>query len=190
MTILTYKQEQQYLISAGFSPSEAVIGSAIGMAESSRNTDAINWVPCVGFMQVNAKAHPQWTVEQLRDPAINARVAYAVYKSQGWKAWTTYTSGAYKKYMGAATAAAGSGGTVAALPGNPIQVGKDIGTGVKTLDQLNTLAGQVDNPGLWKRVLYILVGIVMVGIGILSMSATPSNIKLVKAVAKAGAIAA
>ena len=182
MTILTYAQEQGYLRAAGFSASDAVIGSAIGMAESSLNTNAINYIPCVGVMQVNAKVHTQYTVAQLMDPAINASAAYSVYKSQGWAAWTTYTSGAYKKYLAAANSAAGTNVT-ADTSGNGGPLPSWV-PGSSTVDPLSTLAGQVDNPKFWARILFVLVGIVMIAMGLLRISATPQNLKTAAKIAE------
>lgn len=173
MAILSYKQMYAYNVQAGFSGSDAITMTAIDQAESSGNTNAINYVPCVGIAQINVKAHPEYTIAQMMDPALNAAAARKVFQSQGFQAWTTYTSGAYKKYLAAATAAAG--GASASLPGgplNPINIGKGIGTGVKSYQAIDTFAGQVDNPQFWARVLFILAGIVMVGMGILSMSKT------------------
>lgn len=33
------------------------------------------------------------------DPATNIAVGYQVWKKQGYKAWTVYRTGAYKKYL-------------------------------------------------------------------------------------------
>lgn len=181
MAVLSYKQMYAYNVAAGFTGSDAITMTAIDQAESSGNTTAINYIPCVGIAQINVKTHPQYTVSEMFDPAANAQAAHKIWQTQGFSAWTTYTSGTYKRYLAGATAAA-SGGATASAPGgllNPINGGHALGTGIHALgtginayQAIDTLAGQVDNPMFWARVLFILAGIVMVGMGILSMSKT------------------
>lgn len=78
---------------------------AIALAESSGNEDADNGI-AAGLWQINYHAHPQWTAEQLYDPKTNAHAARVVLASQGWSAWTTYQTGAYKQFMSTARNAA------------------------------------------------------------------------------------
>lgn len=94
----------QLWINNGGPPSQAKIAAAIAMAESHgvigathKNSDgSID----NGLWQINNKAHPQFTQEQLlSNPDYNAQAAVAVYKSSGWGAWTTFQSGAYKQYL-------------------------------------------------------------------------------------------
>lgn len=174
MAVLSYKQMYAYNVAAGFLGTDAITMTAIDQAESSGNTTAINPIPCVGIAQINVKAHPEYTATQMFDPAANAQAAHKIWQAQGFSAWTTYTSGTYKRYLAGATAAA-SGGATASAPGgllNPINGGHALGTGINAYQAIDTLAGQVDNPLFWARVLFILAGIVMVGMGILSMSKT------------------
>ena len=51
--------------------------------------------------------------EDLYDPLTNARVALGIYRQQGLKAWSTYTSGAYRKYLGAAAGVGASASAAA-----------------------------------------------------------------------------
>lgn len=86
--------------------------SAIAMAESGGNPRAHNAVPpdnSYGLWQINMFGNmgpgrrAQYGIssnEQLYDPAVNARAAAKILAGQGLGAWSTYTSGAYKKYMG------------------------------------------------------------------------------------------
>lgn len=37
--------------------------------------------------------------EQLLDCEFNINYAYGMYKAQGWKPWSAYTNGAYKKHL-------------------------------------------------------------------------------------------
>lgn len=89
-------------------------GAAIAMAESGGNPDAVGDLAItppdgsVGLWQINVAAHPQYTAAALHDPTTNARAALAI--SNGgvsWSPWSTFTSGAYLKYLPDAQAAAG-----------------------------------------------------------------------------------
>lgn len=181
-TRLTVAQMVGYARAAGFTGNDAIIAGAVGMAESGGNPDAINYVPCVGIWQINVKAHPMYTVEAMRDPAKNAAAAYAIWKVQGWHAWTTYTSGAYKTYMPAAAKAAGADITLPIIGNrggllNPINSGTDISTIMK-------IVAAAQNPAVWRRVLLIIVGVILILIGVVKMSATPENIRLATKIAE------
>lgn len=78
---------------------------AICMAESSGNTNATNYntngSTDMGLMQVNS-IHADMVsgdLQSLYDPATNVRIAYAIYQSAGWRAWSTFLNGAYTKYL-------------------------------------------------------------------------------------------
>jgi len=92
----------QLWIEAGGSPSVANTMAAIAMAESSGNTQAIdhdaNGTTDYGLWQINS-VHGYNSALLLSDPLYNAKAAVAVYNSSGLEAWTTYTSGAYEKYL-------------------------------------------------------------------------------------------
>jgi Lysozyme like domain len=96
---------------AGFSGNDLNIAVAVALAESSGDAKSHNAKGrdnSYGLMQINmlgsmgpdrrAKFNLK-TNEDLYDPATNMRVAYGIYKGSGWKAWTTYTRGTYKKYL-------------------------------------------------------------------------------------------
>jgi hypothetical protein len=177
MAVLSIPQMKAYAASAGFQGNDAAIAAAIGEAESSGRTDVVNYLGCVGIWQIyqkaHAAAHPNWTTEWLKNPANNAQAAYVVYREQGWKAWTTYTSGAYKKYLGKANGAAADIGG----PLNPVNVGRGIGEGASNLAGISDAVTKLSNPKVWVRVLYILVGIACVGIALVKMSAESQTLK-------------
>lgn len=174
MSILTMAQMETYARGAGFAGNDVIIAGAVGMAESGGRTDAINFIPCVGIWQINIRAHPQYTIKEMEDPAQNAQAAYGVFKSEGWaRGWTTYSSGKYKRYLTAATKAYGTS-TTAAIPGgpvNPIKVGENLGTIIKAVNV-------VQDPTTWKRAAFIMIGVVMIMIGLVGMTATKKNIQL------------
>ena len=98
---------------AGFSDSNARIMAAIAMAESSGNPRAYN-----GNTRTGDQSYGLWQInmlggmgperrrlfgisrnEQLFDPRINARAALRIFQQQGFRAWSVYNSGAYRRYL-------------------------------------------------------------------------------------------
>lgn len=77
------------------------IAMAIMQAESGCNPTATSPTCDHGLMQINCvhAAAVGGNLALLNDPATNVRVAYQVYQGAGWSAWTTYTSGAYLRYL-------------------------------------------------------------------------------------------
>lgn len=72
------------------------VALAICQAESGGNPNAVSpanydGLSDFGLMQIHGEA--------IMDPASNVSRAYQKYQSQGWYAWTTYSSGAYAKYL-------------------------------------------------------------------------------------------
>lgn len=78
---------------------------AICMAESGGDPNAHCFncagVPenSVGLFQINLNAHPDLATQDVYDPTVNAQAAYDLWKSSGWSPWSTYTNGAYRKYL-------------------------------------------------------------------------------------------
>ncbi len=60
--------------------------------------NGVHAVSC-GLMQVRTIAPWRGTCEQLKDPEFNIDIAYKVYVGQGLTAWSTYTNGAYLRYI-------------------------------------------------------------------------------------------
>lgn len=86
--------------SVGF-PNPA-LAAAVAMAESGGNPNAYGdaeYGGSIGLWQINLPAHPNYSESDLYNPTFNAKAAYAI-SSQGtnWQPWTTYRTGAYKKY--------------------------------------------------------------------------------------------
>lgn len=78
---------------------------AIGGAESSWKVNAVSPTNTDGsvdrgWLQINS-IHGYDASKLTTDPVYTAQAALAIYKSQGLSAWTTYTSGAYRQYLGA-----------------------------------------------------------------------------------------
>jgi hypothetical protein len=98
---LTQEMIVSIALAAGFG--EAAMAAAIAMAESGGNTMAIgDNGTSYGLWQIH------WTVhhdvygadpKNLFQPAINASAALLIFLEQGWAAWSSYNSGAYKKFL-------------------------------------------------------------------------------------------
>jgi len=108
--------------SAGLSSSAARIAAAIAMAESGGNPEAHNPKPpddSYGLWQINmlGRLGPERRAafglssnSELYDPATNAQAMFAISNGGArWTPWTTYTSGAYRRFLDSAVAAAPAG---------------------------------------------------------------------------------
>lgn len=84
---------QNLWIQAGGDSAIAPLMSAIAMAESGGNSDATN---------ADGGACGLWQIypceQGALDPFTNAQIAVRKYKTQGLKAWVSYTNGAYKQF--------------------------------------------------------------------------------------------
>ena len=91
------------LAATKWSGNDVRIATAVALAESRGKMDAINKntdgsTDC-GPWQVNS-VHG-YDCNRLRsDPAYTVAAAHAVWQKQGWPAWVTYKTGAYKLYLG------------------------------------------------------------------------------------------
>lgn len=100
---LTLAQLQQLAASVGFP--DPALAAAVAMAESGGNPTIVGDTgpgvngPSYGLWQIDVYYHPSYTQAQLDDPTTNARAALAI-SSNGtnWTPWSTYNSGAYKKW--------------------------------------------------------------------------------------------
>lgn len=93
--------------------SEVDTAVAVAQAESGLDPTVQNASQHSGLWQVNRDAIKgrNW-----RDPVVNAYLAYGIWKEIGWsRGWTTYSSGAYKKYLRSGSLA-GTGGTSGTAP--------------------------------------------------------------------------
>jgi Lysozyme like domain len=110
---LTPQQIADAGAAAGMSGQHLQIMVAIARAESGGNRLAHNSNPpddSYGLWQINmlGSMGPERrrlfgisSNSQLYDPVTNAKAAQSIYKQQGYKAWSVYNSGSYKKYLGA-----------------------------------------------------------------------------------------
>lgn len=129
MATISHADLEALWIMAGGTQATADTAAAIAQAESGGNPSAIlntaypnlpGYRPpssgalreySVGLWQVNMLAHPQYSVSSLLTPVGNANAAVAIASGgASFSAWSTYTSGAYKRYLT-------SGGTPGPQPG-------------------------------------------------------------------------
>jgi hypothetical protein len=109
---LSPAQIAEYAHQAGFRGQDLTVAVAVAMAESAGNTRAHNAVPpdnSYGLWQINMigslgpARRDQFDLDsnrELFDPAENAKAAWAISgHGESFRPWTTYTSGAYKKFL-------------------------------------------------------------------------------------------
>lgn len=104
-SVMTKDQIKALWTGNGGNPATAAIAAAIAEAESSGRTQVTSPNPDggtnVGLWQLDTKgAGAGHSVEQLQDPATNARVT--IMKSangSNWGPWETWHTGAYKQYL-------------------------------------------------------------------------------------------
>lgn len=101
--------------SGGFPPRYAGIAASIALAESSGNPSAehhnTNGSTDYGLWQINSvHAGSYGQPNSWLNPQTNAKVAYSLFKSQGFRPWVTYNSGAYKRYLPTGSQVAGATG--------------------------------------------------------------------------------
>jgi hypothetical protein len=79
---------------------DATIMTAIAGAESGWRADAKSPTDDWGLFQINKYWHQAlFRQYEWYNPFQNTEMAYAVWKSQHYHAWSTYNSGAYLRYM-------------------------------------------------------------------------------------------
>lgn len=143
MATLSANQIRVLARNAGFTGNDADIAVAVALAESGGDPTSHNSTPpddSYGLWQINmlgslgpvrSKQYGLSSYSALYDPATNARVAHGIWQTSGWSAWSTYTSGAYKKYMD-------NGSVLSKLPG---ALGAPFTDAAKTLDVGSAIQG-------------------------------------------------
>jgi hypothetical protein len=104
--------ELAWIAASQWSGNNQITAVAIALAESGGDPKANNKsTDARGLWQINWSAWhdnlPMKTIagndgNQLYDPFKNAEAARFVYNLQGWKAWSVYTGGQYRGFIGAA----------------------------------------------------------------------------------------
>lgn len=198
----TFQQLEQFAAQAGFPASLQPTMAAIALAESSGNPYALNPTDnggtqsSYGLWQISTGTHAApssgWA-----DPLTNARLAYQKWQTQGLRAWGTYNTGAYLKYMPGGSAYTGASGP-SGSSGSTSSGGGFSGvpsvttTPLSWLDQLQTALQWLSNPA---RVLKLVAGVLLLAIGLLGLfwdnPTVQSGVQTAKSTAlKAAAVAA
>lgn len=109
---LNYNQLKSTAMQAGFNNYDAGIMAAIALGESGGVPTAYNPVgvdDSYGLWQINLRYGPAEIARRLRiggagsrqalfDPLVNARTAFALFREQGFRAWTIYNNGEWRKH--------------------------------------------------------------------------------------------
>jgi hypothetical protein len=176
MAKLTQAQIQMYAQSAGMANPQVM--AAIAMAESGGDPMAHNVIPpdnSYGLWQVNmigsmgAARRKQFGIvsnDALYNPAVNARAAAVILKEQGLSAWSTYTSGAYKKYLNSGSSGVGSAQDASWWnPLEPFYKGLeaapqelDLGPLGDAVSLFGKFGEWTSNPRNWLNVAYVILG--------------------------------
>jgi hypothetical protein len=118
--------------------------TAIALAESGGRTDVINvnkgGSVDHGVWQINDSNDYALAIGDWRDPGVNARMAYAVFKKQGYGAWSVFNHGTYAQYLSKATTGATNPVEPALSVPNPVQ-GLELLTNPHTYLRLAMFAG-------------------------------------------------
>ena len=107
---MTLAQLRALAVAVGFA--DPNVAAAVAMAESGGDpcargdpdigpdcTDPAT-ASSFGLWQIHVPAHPEYSAPALFDPTTNARAALAISRSGAdWSPWSTFTSGAYAKYL-------------------------------------------------------------------------------------------
>jgi hypothetical protein len=127
---LSAGQIAAYAYRAGFRGRALTVATAVALAESGGRPRAHNPVPpdnSYGLWQINMlgalgperrRAFDLNGNSQLFDPMVNARAAFAISRQgRSFGPWTTYTSGAYRRFLGPAQQASRTAGRTAGPTG-------------------------------------------------------------------------
>lgn len=179
MPTLSPAQIAGYASAAGFTGSQVLIMTAIALGESGGRTDITHankdGSTDYGVWQINSVHSDILATGNWSDPAANARMAYAVWKKQGYRAWSVYKSGLKAEHLTAASQGARTPITPQTLPTASIP------------NPLDGLAKLTD-PHMWLRIAMFQAGVLLLVLGFVSLAwgNLPASVKSVtKTVAKA-----
>lgn len=141
MGALNFQQLVQLLQQQGLDSASAAVGAAVALAESGGDPAAVgDQGTSFGLWQIHLPAHPEVSQACALDPSCAAAAAARI--SQGgidWTPWTTFTSGAYQRFVQGVQAAVSWAVTLRfgdAGPAGETELGTDVGvpqgTGVVT----------------------------------------------------------
>lgn len=187
MTTLSDAQVAGYAKSAGFTGGDVAICVAVCHAESGCRTDVVNndnanGTRDYGLMQINSSHAQLLSSGNWQNPGDNMRMAYAVFQSQGWRAWSTYNSGAYKPFLVAGLAASGAPALNDAA--QPAGLASSVGD---AFSGISDFAHTVTDPHTYLRAALFVAGLFLMFVGLVGFSRMQQG---VKTAAKAAGMAA
>lgn len=162
----------------GFRDTDVRTAAAIALAESGGNARAkhhnTNGTDDIGLMQVNS-VHLRpggllsgMDVTQLENPYVNVAAARKIRETQGWRAWTTYNSGAYKRFLGQNPVIhVAAGETPDQTPGLNVKDATDAITA--PVDAVADFVGLLGQSDTWFRVGKVAFGGLLLGMGALAL---------------------
>lgn len=184
---LTYEQVAGYAKGAGFTGDQIAIITAIAFAESGGRPNAHNPVPpddSYGLLQVNMigtmgparrKTFGLKSNSDLYDPATNFRVGYALSSGgKNFRAWSTFTSGAYLGNLARARKAAGNPDTSGGAAGTGVIPASSI---IPGMDSISSFFDFITDPITWMRLGMIVAGGVLVMMALSMMAGQAANVK-------------
>jgi hypothetical protein len=190
VTTLSDAQIYSAAVAGGFTGQDAVIISAIALAESGGNSTVVskpnsNGTVDYGLTQINSSHTALLQGGNWQDPTSNMQMAHTLYAAAGNKftPWTTYKTGAYVGFLSRMQKAAG-GGTVSVPSSTVVPVDNQTNSdGVQSEIQAAT-SGSV-----WLRIGYFVAGAVLIFIVAVSLIKNSSIGGAAMHVAKAAAVA-
>lgn len=186
---------------AGFKIQELVVAVAVGLAESSGNTTAINPIPpdlSYGVWQVNMYGdlgpyrrlrYNLSSNAELFNPDVNARVAYGIYDTEGtlgFRHWSVYKSGSYVKFLARANKAVEEIGEDPGFPVDQPDRPSIVDQIIAPIKPIIDFAEFVTKPENWVRVALFASGGVLLAIILWQVTKPPNPLKAAKRVVTSG----
>lgn len=153
-----------YAKNAGVTGQNIVIATAIALAESGGNSDAMsppntNGTTDYGLWQINSVHQDLLSGKDWRDPAQNAQMMFTISNGgTNWRPWSTFNNGAYLAHLGQANGvvpdtSVGPGGV------QPVSLASDF-------TALQNFAHVISDPHTWLRLGMIVGGSIMLLIAV------------------------
>jgi hypothetical protein len=188
---LSDKELAGVAVAAGFTGQNVTIAVAVALAESGGNPNAThtntNGSTDYGLWQINSVHKDLLQKSNWRDPVTNGRMAHSVWSQAGgkWTPWATYNHGTYRLFLARATAASGAPVAPGASSGStPVEATGAPGT------NLGDAVAKLQDVSGWYRVLFVVVGGVLLLWTIAKLTGNNQLSPLSKGLIKAGAKAA
>lgn len=199
MAVLSPSQVYMYVRAAGWTGQDAIEAVAVALAESTGDAGATSKNPDggtnVGLFQLDTPGGKGagYSVAQLQDPGLNARVAHAGWAADGntfTKHWATATNGAAAKQQVTAANAVTN-----AQPGSTGAAGatlSGVSSALKLTEQTAGALQWLTVPANWARIALVVVGtgLALAGLNAVAKPVTAPVVATGKKIAKTAAVVA